>query len=187
MLKNYASLFIQDRHGNIELKYPNDIFSFYCLVSIFVTTTLIILASVAFTGYNVQLVIIHFDIVIFLIITMFIVSLMRSWLALSISVAEQISNIEVAVAKHIRLPEKRRPRIREHDSDINERRNMTNAYSKNTQKKSYSHIHQSVNNLKKNDPPNEQNTTNNHDDNMVTIEIDDKKLNNLFNRGNAFH
>ncbi len=184
MLKNYTSLFIQDRHGNIELNYPNDIFSFYCLVSIFVTTTLIILASVAFTGYNVQLVIIHFDIVIFLIVTIFILSIMRSWLVLFISVAEEIASIEVAVSKNIHLPEKRRPRIRNHDSDNNERRNVASAYSNNVQKTSYSKIHQSINKQKKNDPPPME--TSNSSDDMYTIEIDDKKLNNLFNRGTAF-
>tara|TARA_B100000902_G_C27318503_1_gene922780 strand:- start:485 stop:817 length:333 start_codon:yes stop_codon:yes gene_type:complete len=109
---------------------------------------------------------------------------MRSWLVLFISVAEEIASIEVAVSKNIHLPEKRRPRIRNHDSDNNERRNVASAYSNNVQKTSYSKIHQSINKQKKNDPPPME--TSNSSDDMYTIEIDDKKLNNLFNRGTAF-
>lgn len=165
MLKNYASLLVQDRHGNIDLNFPNDIFLFYCLVSILVSTTLMVVAAAAFSGYNLQLVVLHFDIIIILILVLFILSVLRPWLVLLISLTEQMASIEVAVAKNIQLPEKR----------STNRTNVSNAYETQRQRQ------QVPKSQKKEDPP--ETTTK---DDMYTIEIDDKKLNNLFNRGTAF-
>ena len=172
MLKNYSSLLVQDRHGNIELNFPNDIFLFYCLVSILVTTTLMVVAAAGFTGYNLQLIVLHFDVVVILILVLFILSVLRPWLALLISLTEQMASIEVAVAKTIHLPEKRRTH--------NPPKNAVNAYEK--QRKSFiSSSTPEIEQTKKDDPPEEMSK-----DNMVTIDIDEDKLNKLFNRGTAF-
>tara|TARA_B100000902_G_scaffold397854_1_gene462843 strand:- start:317 stop:820 length:504 start_codon:yes stop_codon:yes gene_type:complete len=167
MLKNYASLLVQERHGNIDLNFPNDIFLFYCLVSILVSTTLMVVAAAAFSGYNLQLIVLHFDIIIILILVLFILSVLRPWLVLLIGLTEQMASIEIAVAKHIKLPEKR----------STNRTNISNAYETQRQRQPAAPKSQ-----KKEDPP----ETTKKDD-MYTIEIDDKKLNNLFNRGTAFH
>ena len=172
MLKNYTSLLVQDRHGNIELNFPNDIFLFYCLVSILVTTTLMIVAAAAFSGYNLQLIVIHFDVVVILILVLFLLSVLRPWLALLISLTEQMASIEVAVSKNIRLPEKRRTNKTP--------KNVVNAYEK--QRKSFIPSNPpEIEQTKKDDPPEETNK-----DDMVTINIDEDKLNKLFNRGTAF-
>lgn len=172
MLKNYSSLLVQDRHGNIELNFPNDIFLFYCLISILVTTTLMVVAAAAFSGYNLQFVVLHFDVVVILILVLFILSVLRPWLALLISLTEQMASIEVAVAKTIHLPEKRRAH--------NPQKNVANAYEK--QRRSFvTNNTPEVEQTKKDDPPEETNK-----EDMVTIDIDEDKLNKLFNRGTAF-
>tara|TARA_A100001015_G_scaffold41317_1_gene45232 strand:- start:3767 stop:4336 length:570 start_codon:yes stop_codon:yes gene_type:complete len=188
MLKNYTSLLVQDRHGNIDLNFPNDIFLFYCLVSILVSTTLMVVAAAAFSGYNLQLIVLHFDIILILILVLFILSVLRPWLVLLISLTEQMASIEVAVAKNIHLPEKRgatdktqhhmAPRTRQTP------KNVANAYNN---QRSYANIKASqalqIESTKKDDPP--QNNSKNDD--MVTISIDEDKLNQLFNRGQAFN
>jgi len=124
-----------------------------------------VVAAAAFSGYNLQLVVLHFDIIIILILVLFILSVLRPWLVLLISLTEQMASIEVAVAKTIQLPEKR----------STNRTNVSNAYETQRQRQ------QVPKSQKKEDPP--ETTTK---DDMYTIEIDDKKLNNLFNRGTAF-
>ena len=130
-----------------------------------------IVAAAAFSGYNLQLVVLHFDIVVILILVLFILSVLRPWLALLISLTEQMASIEVAVAKTIHLPEKRRAH--------NPQKNVANAYEK---RRSFIATNApEVQQTKKDDPPEETNK-----DDMVTINIDEDKLNKLFNRGTAF-
>ena len=131
-----------------------------------------IVAAAAFSGYNLQLIVIHFDVVVILILVLFLLSVLRPWLALLISLTEQMASIEVAVAKHIRLPEKRRTNKTP--------KNVVNAYEK--QRKSFIPSNPpEIEQTKKDDPPEEINK-----DDMVTINIDEDKLNKLFNRGTAF-
>jgi hypothetical protein len=131
-----------------------------------------VVAAAAFSGYNLQLIVIHFDVVVILILVLFLLSVLRPWLALLISLTEQMASIEVAVAKNIRLPEKRRTNKTP--------KNVVNAYEK--QRKSFIPSNPpEIEQTKKDDPPEETNK-----DDMVTINIDEDKLNKLFNRGTAF-
>ena len=81
-----------------------------------------------------------------------------------------MASIEVAVAKTIHLPEKRRAH--------NPQKNVANAYEK---RRSFIATNApEVQQTKKDDPPEETNK-----DDMVTIDIDEDKLNKLFNRKNS--
>ena len=79
-------LALQD--NSITLQYPRDRFFSSVLIFYFASTCLLVLATFAFRGQSIQLLVIHFDILVFVVLQLLLLQKGLQWAQCFLSVAE---------------------------------------------------------------------------------------------------
>lgn len=113
---------LQLNNNSVLLEYPRDRFYSTILVFLFANTCLFVLAAFAFSGYGVQLFVLHVDLLLLLFVFLLLLQKGLEWAQTSLAAAESVFALTNTYRRDVRtrlrpqeeLPQHHRPSSYEH-------------------------------------------------------------------------